>query len=314
MADTVTLLDPRKIKRNTDNPRLIFRKSDLDALQKSISDQGILVPLTVFKEGSGFRLLDGERRWRCATKLGMSHVPVILQPKPARLQNIMMMFAIHHARTDWDPLPTALKLQDLEKEFTKRNGRRPTETELAGLSSMTRGEVRRLKKLLALPEDYRKELLDELNKPKSEQLLTVDHVLEATAAASLLRKRDVVDAHTEDRLRRAIVHKFRTGVIKNTVAPRKLAKLARAVQRKEVPLATAKKVIAELIESPNYDIDEAFRDSVEKIDFEHTLEQQVKRLISGLEEHSRRRYKPSESLVETLRQLVTTVNTVVARP
>src|ERR1019366_7972134 len=161
MADVVTLLDPGKLERNKDNPRLIFRQDDLDALQQSIADQGILVPLTVFKEGHGYRLLDGERRWRCAIKLGLSKVPVIVQPKPERMQNIMMMFAIHHARKDWAPLPTALKLQDLEDEFAKRNGRKPNEKQPAGLASLSRGEVRRLKKLLALPESYRDDLLKE---------------------------------------------------------------------------------------------------------------------------------------------------------
>ena len=84
----------------------------------------------------------------------------------------MMMFAIHHARKDWDPLPTALKLQDLEREFEKQHGRKPTELQLSGLASLLRGEVRRLKKLLALPAIYREELLRELDKPRSEQVLT----------------------------------------------------------------------------------------------------------------------------------------------
>ncbi len=263
MADVVTLLDPGKLERNKDNPRLIFRQDDLDALQQSIADQGILVPLTVFKDGHGYRLLDGERRWRCAIKLGLSKVPIIVQPKPERLQNIMMMFAIHHARKDWDPLPTALKLQDLEDEFTKRNGRKPNEKQLAGLASLSRGEVRRLKKLLALPESYRDDLLKELDKPRSEQVLTVDHVLEATTAASLLRKRGVVDDKTEDQRRKAIISKFRTKVINNTVAPRKLARMARAVERNELPLVTAKQVVRKFIDSPTYDIDSAFRDREE---------------------------------------------------
>jgi ParB family chromosome partitioning protein len=312
MANVVTLLDPRKISRNPDNPRLIFRSEDLESLQKSIADQGILVPLTVFKDASSYRLLDGERRWRCALKLGLSRVPVILQPKPARLQNIMMMFAIHHARRDWDPLPTAMKLQDLEEEFTSRNGRRPTEIELAGLASLTRGEVRRLKKLLGLPEEYRQELLDELNKPKSEQVLTVDQVLEATTAASLLRKRDVVDDETEDKLRKAVLGKFRSGVINNTVAPRKLARLAQAVGRQEVPLRTAREVVERLIREPKYTIDEAFHDSIEKVDFEHGIEQQASRLISTLEEHRRRRYRPSDALTEKLKSLAETLRRILA--
>jgi ParB family transcriptional regulator, chromosome partitioning protein len=308
VADVVTLIPPHNLERNPDNPRLVFREDDLESLQKSIADQGILVPLTVFREGRGYRLLDGERRWRCALKLGLSKVPVIVQPKPERLQNIMMMFAIHHARTDWDPLPTALKLQDLEVEFERRHGRTPTETELAGLASLSRGEVRRLKKLLALPEHYRKELLEELEKPRPEQILTVDHVLEATTAALQLKRRGIVDDRGEEKLRRSIIKKFRSGVIQSTVDPRKLARLARAVERKEVPLATAKRVTERLIEDDRYDINSAFRDSVEKVDFEHGVEQLSTRLEEALKEHQRRRYQLSPTLSQTLRALVREIN------
>lgn len=312
MADVVTLLDPKKLKRNPDNPRLIFLKEDLDALQESIAEQGILVPLTVFREGGGYRLLDGERRWRCAMKLNLPRVPAILQPKPERMQNIMMMFAIHHARKDWDPLPTALKLQDLESEFLRRNKRRPNEKELAGLASLTRGEVRRLKKLLALPSDYRDELLAELEKPRSEQVLKVDHVIEATNAASLLRKRGVVDAATEERLRRTIIKKFRTGVVKNTVAPRKLARISSAVARGELPLDKAKGVITRFIQTEAYDIDAAFRDSVEQVDFEHGLEQHVGRLIGMLQEHERRGYRLAEALSAKLKDLIESARRVLS--
>lgn len=312
MADVVTLVDPNKLQRNKDNPRLIFHQEDLDSLQKSIADQGILVPLTVFSDGHSYRLLDGERRWRCAIKLGLSRVPVIVQPKPERLQNIMMMFAIHHARKDWDPLPTALKLLDLQKEFIKRNRREPTEGELAGLASLSRGEVRRLKKLLALPEDYRRELLAELEKPRSEQVLTVDHVVEATTAAAQLRKQKVVDEDKEDELRRAILKKFRKKIIINTVAPRKLARLARAVRRDEIPLSAARDVVRRLIENENYDIDTAFKDSVEQVDFEHRIEQQVERLLHALAEHEKRGYRISSALEKELQRLAKAIRAVIA--
>lgn len=303
MSDIVTLLDPSLIDRNEDNPRLIFRSDDLLTLEQSISDQGILVPLTVFKEGRLYRLLDGERRWRCAKRLGLSRVPVIVQPKPERLQNIMMMFAIHHARRDWDPLPTALKLLDLEDEFKKQNGRTPSESELSGLASLSRGEVRRLRKLINLPDRYRKELLDELEKPKSKQVLTVDHVLEATTAASLLRKQNIVDKSGEDDLRQAIISKFKSGTIVNTVAPRKLARLARAVDRGEVGLNVARSVIAKIIRVPSYTIDRAFSESVEQVDFEHGIEQQVERVTRLLVEHQERSYTISPALAESLRIL-----------
>ena len=313
MPETVKLVSPSKLDRNPDNPRLVFRQEDMDTLQDSIAKQGILVPLTVYEWKTGFRLLDGERRWKCALKIGLAKVPVIIQPKPDRLTNIMMMFAIHNARKDWDPLPTALKLQELEEEFKKRHKRPPREPELAGLASLSRGEVRRLKKLLNLPQTYRDELLEELEKPRSAQVLTVDHVLEATTAAHALKKRNVVDAAGEEALRKAIVSKFKRRVLDNTVSPRKLAKLARAVQRREVPLATAARVVQKLVDEPDYTIDQAFSESVEKVDFEHGVVQLAERLVARLGELRQRRYDLSEGTLAALKKAATELTRLLSR-
>jgi len=313
VANPVRLVDPNSLERNPENPRLIFRGEELDALQDSIGQQGILVPLTVYEHGKKLTILDGERRWRCSLKLGLSAIPVIVQPKPARMQNIMMMFAIHNARRDWDPLPTALKLQELELEFSSRNGRPSTEAELAGLASLSRGEVRRLKKLLSLPESYREELLRELEKPRSQQVLTVDHILEITRGAEALKKRGVLSAAKEDQLRRALVRKVRTGVVNNTVAPRMLARLARAVGRGEVSMQTARTVATRLTKDSKYSIEDAFRQSVEQADFEHGTEQLITRLIARLKEHASRGYPPSAQLTDLLSSLGAELRTLKAR-
>lgn len=297
MAEQVTLLDPKKLEPNPDNPRLIFHEDELNTLADSISKQGILVPLTIYQDGKKYFLLDGERRWRCSLKLGLSIVPVIVQPKPDHMQNLMMMFAIHNARRDWDPLPTALKLEELEKEFTKRHRVAPTETELSGIASIPRGEIRRLKKLLKLPLDYRKELLEELNKPRSMQVLTVDHVIETGGGVDALVKKGIVSESEAEPLRRAIVQKFRTKVIDNTVAPRKLTNLARAVERKEVSMAAAKRSINRLLVEPQYSIDQAYLETVERADFEHGIEQLTLRLLAKLEELRERNYAPSKKIV-----------------
>lgn len=312
MTESIRLLSPENIDRNPENPRLIFHQDELDALQESIRKQGILVPLTVYRDEGTHYLIDGERRWRSALKLGLSTVPVIVQPKPDRMQNLMMMFAIHHRRNDWDPLPTAQKLQVLEELFTQRQGRRPTESELAEVASLTRGEVRRLKKLLALPQVYRDELLEELNKPRSQQIVTVDHVIEATNAAVALRKRGIIkDLMEEDTLRRALLDKFRSRIVTNTVAPRKLARMARAVSRGELPAQRARQVVERLIKEPSYSIDDAFAASVEQADFEHGLEQLIDRLAIKLNEHSERRYHPRSQVVEAARRLRKTLKEVL---
>lgn len=312
MADEVTLVPPRRLRKNPENPRLIFRKDDLDALESSIRTQGILVPLTVFPEGDGYMLLDGERRWRCAIKLNLTRVPVIVQPRPERLENIMMMFAIHNARRDWDPLPTAMKLGQLELEFEERQGRKPTEEELAGAASMKRSEVRRLRNMLALPEKYRDELMGELQKPRTDQVLTVDHVLEATRGAAALTKRKVITPKEEGALVEAIVDKFRTKVVDNTVAPRQLVRMARAVQRNEIPSKAARDVTLRLIKEPKYTIAQAFTTSVEHVDFEHGVEQLVDRLTKALEEHRQRKYEVGDGLAESLRTLSKTIRRFLA--
>lgn len=303
MEQTVRLIDPQQLQRNRENPRLIFREDELQALQDSIAQQGILVPLTVFQDGKKFYLLDGERRWRCALKLGHLRVPVIIQPKPDRLQNLMIMFAIHNSRKDWDPLPTALKLEQLEIEFQKRNGRLPKEAELAGIASIGKGEVRRLRKLLRLPEKEKRELLLELRKPRSKQKLSVDQVLESTKGAEALRKRGVINRTEERSLRRALIRKFRAGVIKNTVSPRKLVRMARAVERKEISRAAARKAVKRLVEKSDYSVDHAFEHTVEKVDFEHSVQQVIDRLIRDLKRHKEKSFLPSKSLAHSLQQL-----------
>jgi ParB/RepB/Spo0J family partition protein len=303
MAETVAAIETRKLSPNPENPRLIFHQDELEALQDSISGQGILVPLTVYRDGSAFRILDGERRWRCAVKLGLASVPAIVQPKPAPLQNLMMMFAIHHRRNEWDPLPTALKLERLEKLYSDRNKAKPTEKQLAEIASLTRGEVRRYKKLLKLPQSYRTLLMEEIAKPRSQQVLTVDHVIEATDAANALRKREIVDSAGEEAVRKTIVERFQHKRIESTVDPRKFARLARAVERGEVEKRDAKRVVKKFVDDPEYSLSALFRETVEAEDFRHSLEMSVERVSEKLESLRRRKFSLSDSLRAALEAL-----------
>ncbi len=82
-------------------------------------------------------------------------------------------------------------------------------------------------------------------------------------------------ASDEDSLRRAVIQKFRTRVEVNTVAPRKLARIARAAHRNEIPIALARSVSKRLLAEPAYSIENAFRDSAAQADLEHGVEQLV---------------------------------------
>jgi len=311
ITESIRLVDPANIERNPENPRLIFREDELLALQESIASQGILVPLTIYEHGDRFVILDGERRWRCALKLGLSAVPAIVQPEPDAVTNIMMMFAIHKTRSDWDPLPTALKLAKLEEVLADRLGRSPTEQELAAAASLSRGEVRRYRNILALPDTYKDRLLAELEKPRPLQVLTVDHVLESVRGAEALAKQQVINVSEQVALTDALVEKFVSKTLTSTVEPRRLPRIARAVQRTEVPVEIARRVVLRLIKDPGYTVNDAFRDSVERVDFEHGTEQLAERVINRLEEHISRSYELGEALEDRLQQLSRTIRRVL---
>ncbi len=311
MAETVRLIDPKKILPNKENPRLIFREDELADLEGSIKEQGILVPLTLFERGRKFIILDGERRWRCALKLAMPSVPAIVQPMPNKLQNIMMMFAIHKSRKDWDPLPTAMKLQQLADELEHRHGGPPSEEALAAAASISRGEVRRYRHILDLPERYKNELMKELSKPRNKQVLTVDHVLESVRGAEALRKRDIIDKQEERALSHVLITKFRSKLIKSTVSPRQLPRIARAVQRESITHDTARSAVLKLINDPKFTPEDAFQASVAQVDFEHSTQQITDRLRKRLEEHITRKYRPGKTLLASLQELAKTLRKIL---
>jgi ParB family transcriptional regulator, chromosome partitioning protein len=300
----VELIDPRRLQKNSDNPRLIFRQDELKALEDSIRDQGILVPLTVFRDGSKFTLLDGERRWRCALRLGLHQVPAIVQARPDRVTNIMMMFAIHNARQDWDPLPAALKLEELEKILQKAHGSPPSEKQLAAAASLSLGVVRRFKKILDLPGNIRDQLMHELDKPRSEQVLTVDHGIEAVAGATRLAKSGAIGETERVALVRTIVSKFRSKILQSTIEPRKLSRIARAVERDEISPNIVQRQIRKFNASPNYTIDDVFRETVENTDFSHGTEQLIRRSLARLDQMRSRDISATKELKDLLVQFI----------
>jgi ParB family chromosome partitioning protein len=291
MPASVELVDPTKIRPNPDNPRLIFRRKELEELEDSIASQGILVPLTVYPDKRQFVLLDGERRWRCARKLGLHQVPVIVQRKPERVQNIMMMFAIHNARRDWDPLPTALKLQELEQELTKARERKITESELAAAASISRGAVRRYRKILRIPKDIQESLLKDLEDPTSKQAIRVDQVIEAVDAAQDLREAKIIGDHEERVVIDSVVEKFRAQVIKNTVEPRKLGKIARAVRDGNLPAGPARKAILRFCKTKSATIESVVSETIEEIEYKQSLDRGLRsfeeKWLVSIEAHSR---------------------------
>lgn len=70
-----------EIRRDENQPRKKFDEETLERLTVSIRDNGIEQPVTVRKNGSGYILVDGERRWRASQKAGLEELPCIITDK-----------------------------------------------------------------------------------------------------------------------------------------------------------------------------------------------------------------------------------------
>lgn len=308
MTANVELVDPKRIQPNPDNPRVIFREDELAELEASIASQGILVPLSIYPERAGYVLLDGERRWRCASRLGLHRVPAIIQSKPNRITNIMMMFAIHNARKDWDPLPTAIKLQELEDQLAKAKGAKPKEGELAAAASLSRGEVRRFKKILKIPDVLKIELMGELKKPKSEQQISLDQVLESTVAAERLVKAGIIAPNRQLNASRTIVRKFRDKVIDNTTAPRKISKILQFMDADAISKPLVISEINRFLSDASVSIDSLYSRTVQAEETFQSLEQVAKKLLSQIHQTGSLIDDAPESLTRTLIELRDALN------
>ena len=85
----VIQVETAKIDPNPYQPRREF--DDIDGLAQSISQNGILQPLTVRRTDDRFQLVAGERRLRAAKLLGMEFVPCIAVTMTERNSAVMAL-------------------------------------------------------------------------------------------------------------------------------------------------------------------------------------------------------------------------------
>lgn len=290
------------IHPNPDNPRLIFREAEMNLLLDSISRVGIKVPLSVYEDGARYILIDGERRWRCAKKLNLHSIPALTQPKPDRLENILMMFNIHNVRLDWDLMPMALKLGEVRQMLTDQ-GQQSGVKELSAITGVSVPTVRRALELLELPQKYRLLLLKEAEKPKDQQVIKADLFVEINKSRNAIRRYvpEVFDAVSEDEYVEVMVEKYRNDVVDNVVKFRDVSRMARAERAGEDPTDVVP-ILIDLVRDSEMTISEAFEATVAPAYETRDLITRVGSLVEKLREFRSRRRLPRD-LAERLLEL-----------
>lgn len=74
----LTRLPVMKIMPNPSQPRKIFQEDELRSLAQSITENGLLQPVTVRRENGVYYLVAGERRLRACKLAGLKEIPAII--------------------------------------------------------------------------------------------------------------------------------------------------------------------------------------------------------------------------------------------
>lgn len=110
------LCDVAIIKPNRYQPRRHFADEDMAELAASIRAQGVIQPLLVRKDGTGYELVAGERRLRAAKMAGLPKVPVVVKDI-THAEMLEMSIVENIQRADFNPIEEASAYHRLMTEF-----------------------------------------------------------------------------------------------------------------------------------------------------------------------------------------------------
>jgi ParB family chromosome partitioning protein len=307
-TESLQQISPDDINPNPENPRLVFREDEMNQLLESIQEVGIKVPLSVFPEKGKYTLIDGERRWRCSRKLNLSSVPAIIYPKPTPLENLLMMFNIHNVRLDWDPMPMAIKLNDI-RSMLEKEGKDTRPKALAAITGVSPSSIRRALDLLELPKKYQDLLLKEAEKPRNMQRIKPDLFIEINKSLHVVEKYTptVFRSVTKTQYVHSMVEKYLDRVVDNVTSYREVAKIARA-ELAGVNKQDATKAIVRLVTAKGYTIDEAYQDTVQAAYEQRDLASRLRTIAEKLT-----LYKSRSRLSEDVREVLTSLRTEIDR-
>ena len=196
-SDTLLEVAVDEIEPNPNQPRKIFNSAALGELSASIKSSGVIQPVIVRRQGEGYQLVAGERRWRAARQAGLSRVPAIVR-EVTDAESLELALVENLLREDLNPMEEAEAYDKLLARFGW------TQEELSQRVGKERSSIANALRLLRLPPPIQ----DDLRAGR----LTMGHaraLLALTIASEQLKLRDEILTHewsvraTEDTVRTA---------------------------------------------------------------------------------------------------------------
>jgi ParB family chromosome partitioning protein len=121
-----------QVHADPDQPRRSFDKEALQELAESVREHGVLQPIIVTKDGNGYQIVAGERRFRAATIVGLKTIPALIRTMTNQ-HKLEVSLIENLQRRDLNAIETAtayLKLRDQfnlsQDEIGKRVNKSPS--------------------------------------------------------------------------------------------------------------------------------------------------------------------------------------------
>jgi len=190
--------DTDLIRPNRFQPRRRFTDKNLAELSESIKTQGILQPLLVRQDKTGYELITGERRLRAAKRAGLSQVPVLI--KRVNDDKLLEMAIVENIqREDLNPIEEAEAYHRLISQL------KLTQDQASARVGKSRSAVANFLRLRQLPDQIKAGITDgTLSMGHARALLGAE-----TSAQQLAAWRSVVSKKLSVRETEALVKRLR---------------------------------------------------------------------------------------------------------
>lgn len=172
-----------KLKPNPNQPRKTFNEESLTELAQSVAEHGIIQPLVVKKEGAGYIIIAGERRYRAAQKAGLKEVPALVRDF-SDLETREISLIENLQREDLNAIEEAEAIKELMDCYSL------TQEEIAKKLGKARPSIANAVRLLNLP--------DSLQEAVRTNLLTAGHARALLAVSNPIHQLEMAQKAIEE--------------------------------------------------------------------------------------------------------------------
>ena len=173
-----------QVRPNPRQPRKLFDPVALAELTESIRASGVIQPIVVRRDGDGYELIAGERRWRAAQEAGLDRIPAVVRDA-TDAQSLEIALVENLLREDLNPIESAEGYRNLIADFGW------TQEQLGQRIGKDRSSIANALRLLRLPALIQEDLRS--------GRLTMGHalsLLSLTSEEEQLKLRDQIVAHS----------------------------------------------------------------------------------------------------------------------